>query len=45
MAAKARRGMSIDEKRAVILDVFHETKEVYLLKARHYWYAYTCDLY
>jgi hypothetical protein len=45
MAAKARRGMSVDEKRSVILDVFHETKEVYLLKVRHYWCAYTCVLY
>lgn len=31
MAGK-KRGMSLEDKRATILDIFHSTKEVYLLK-------------
>lgn len=29
-----KRGLSVDEKRKIILDIFHESKTVWLLKAR-----------
>lgn len=32
MAAKRKKGLSLDEKRAVMLGIFHESKEVFNLK-------------
>ena len=29
-----KRGMSLEDKRNTILDIFHSTKEVYVLKVR-----------
>ena len=31
-----KRGMSLEDKRAALLDIFHETKDVFVLKVRLY---------
>jgi hypothetical protein len=37
-----KRGLSVDEKRAIVLDIFHESNQAWLLKARVAARAWRC---
>ena len=36
MVQSKKRGLSIDEKKQVVLQMLHESKDIYMLKARLY---------